>query len=69
MRDTQRGRDIDRERSRLPMGSPMWDSILGLWDHVLSRRQMLNHQATQASLFVSFFVGRKVTTFTIHRFL
>ena len=33
MRDTQRGRDIDRERSRLHAGSPTWDSILRLWDH------------------------------------
>ena len=28
-RDTKRGRDIRRGRSRLPVGSPMWDSILG----------------------------------------
>ena len=27
----------------------MWDSILGLQDHALSRRQMLNHWATQVS--------------------
>ena len=27
MRDTERGRDIGRERSRLHAGSPMWDSI------------------------------------------
>ena len=27
MRDTQRGRDIGRGRSRLHAGSPMWDSI------------------------------------------
>ena len=29
MRDTERGRDIGRGRSKLPMGSPMWDSIPG----------------------------------------
>ena len=28
MRERQRGRDIDRERSRLHSGSLMWDSIL-----------------------------------------
>ena len=39
MRDTQRGRDIGRERSRLLTGSPMQDSIPELWDHALSWRQ------------------------------
>ena len=29
MRDTERGRNLGRKRSRLPMGSPMWDSIPG----------------------------------------
>ena len=29
MRDTQRSRDIGRERSRLPARSPMWDLIPG----------------------------------------
>ena len=32
----ERGRDIGRGRSRLPKGSPMWDSIPGLWGHSLS---------------------------------
>uniref|UniRef100_A0A8C0KMG8 COP9 signalosome complex subunit 9 n=1 Tax=Canis lupus dingo TaxID=286419 RepID=A0A8C0KMG8_CANLU len=34
MRDTERerGRDIGRGRSRLPAGSPTWDSIHGLQD-------------------------------------
>ena len=52
MRDTHthRGRDTGRGRSRLHAGSPMWDSILGLQDHTLSRRQTLNHWATWASL-------------------
>ena len=27
MRDSQRGRDISRGRSRLPVESPMWDTI------------------------------------------
>ena len=38
MRDTkrERGRDIDRGRSRPHAGSPMWDLIPGLWDHALS---------------------------------
>ena len=43
MRDTDRGRDVGRGRSRLPMGSLMWDSILGPQDHDLSQRQTLNH--------------------------
>ena len=29
MRDTERGREIGRGRSRLPAGSTMWDSIPG----------------------------------------
>ena len=49
MRDTQRerekerGRDTGRGRSRLHAGSLMWDSILGLQDHALGGRQVLNH--------------------------
>ena len=39
----ERGRDVDRERSRFPAGSPKWDSIPGPQDHDLSWRQMLNH--------------------------
>ena len=27
MRDTEKGRDIGRGRSRLPAGSPTWDTI------------------------------------------
>ena len=42
MRDRGRSRDIGRERSRLHAGSLMWDSILGLQDHALGRRQALN---------------------------
>ena len=38
-----------RGRSRLHAGSPMWDSIPGLQDHALGRRQALNHWATQGS--------------------
>ena len=41
MRDTERGRDPGRERSRLPAGSPMQDSIPGPQGHALSQRQML----------------------------
>ena len=43
MRDRERGRDIGRGKSRVPIGSPMQDLISGLWDHDLSQRQMLNH--------------------------
>ena len=42
MRETQRekeGRDTSRGRSRLYVGSPMWDLIPGLQDHALSQRQ------------------------------
>ena len=39
--------ETGRERSRLHAGSLMWDSIPGLQDHTLSRRQMLNHWATR----------------------
>ena len=42
-RERERGRDIGRGRTRLPIGSLMWDSISGPWDHALSQRQMLNH--------------------------
>ena len=42
MRDTEKGRGTGRGRSRLPVGIPMWDSILGPQDHALSQRQMLN---------------------------
>ena len=37
-RERERGRDIGRERSRFPVGSPMWDSISGPQDHDLSQR-------------------------------
>ena len=49
MRDTERGRDIGRGRSRLHAGNLMQDSIPGPQDHDLSQRQTLNHWATQAS--------------------
>ena len=35
MRDTERGRDPGRGRSRLHAGSPTWGSIPGLQDHAL----------------------------------
>ena len=40
MKDTKKERG--RGRSRLHAGSLMWDSILGLQDHALGQRQMLN---------------------------
>ena len=43
MRDTEREAETDRRRSRLPAGTPMWDSISRLRDHDLSQKQMLNH--------------------------
>ena len=37
-------KDTEREaEEKLYAGSLMWDSILGLWDHALSQRQVLNH--------------------------
>ena len=56
MRDTERGRDIVRGRSRLPAGSLMLNSILGPWDHDLSQRQTLNCWATQVSWALSILV-------------
>ena len=43
MRDTERGKDTGRGRSRLLVGSPMRDSIPGLQDQALSQRQTLSH--------------------------
>ena len=54
----ERGRDRSRERSRLPVGSPMQDWIPGPQDHAQSRRQMLNHWATQASCHCNYFKSK-----------
>ena len=47
MRDTERERDrdtdTDRRRSRIPVGSLMWDLIPRPQDHDLSQRQMFNY--------------------------
>ena len=43
VRDTEKGRDTGRGRSRLPDGSLMRDWIPGPQDYALSQRQMLNH--------------------------
>ena len=56
MRERERDRDTGRGRSRLHAGSPMWDSILGLQDHDLSQRQVLNQRATQAPQNICVFV-------------
>ena len=42
MRDTERGREVGRGRSRLHAESLLWDSIPGPRDH-LSQRETLNH--------------------------
>ena len=42
----ERSRDTDWGRSSLHAGRPMWDSILGLQDHALGWRQVLNHWTT-----------------------
>jgi len=52
-RHTERGGDIGRGISRLPVGSPMQDSIPGPRDHGLSQRQMLrcpSHPDARVSL-------------------
>ena len=43
MRDTERGRDIGRERSRLPVGSPMQDLIPGSQPEPKADTQPLGH--------------------------
>ena len=48
----ERDRDTGRGRIRLPIGSSMRDSIQQYQDHALSRRQVLNHWATQVFPFV-----------------
>ena len=50
MRDPEREAETQAEGEAGPRGSPMRDSILGLQDHALGRRQTPNHWATQASL-------------------
>ena len=50
----ERGRDTGRGRSRLHVGSLMWDSIPGLQDCALGQRQAPNRCATQGSLFLFF---------------
>ena len=40
-RETERGTDVGRGRSRLHAGSPTWDSVPGLQDQALGRRQVL----------------------------
>ena len=42
-RHRKRGRDTGRGRGRLHAGSPTRDSVLGLQDHALGQRQVLNH--------------------------
>ena len=49
MRDIQREAETKAEgEAGFPAESLMWDLIPGSWAHTLSRRQMLNHCATQA---------------------
>ena len=54
-RERERGRGTGRGKSRLHAGSPTWDSIPGLQDHVLGRRQVLNRWATQGSPILKFY--------------
>ena len=52
MRDTHRGTDTGRGRSRLHAGIPKWDSILGLQDQALGQgsAEPLGHRAAQTRL-------------------
>ena len=54
MRDTERGRGLGRGRSRLPLGSLMWDLIPGPQDHNLSQRhtQPLSHPGVPIERYV-----------------
>ena len=45
----ERERDTERGRDRLHAGSLTWDSIPGLQDYTLGRRQAPNRSATQGS--------------------
>ena len=61
-RETERGRDAGRGRSRLRAGSPTRDWIPGPRDH-LSQTQTLNHQNTRPCIpgSVTFFLQTNVT--------
>ena len=65
-RHTKQDRDIGRGRSRLPMGSWMPDSILGLRDYALSQRQDAQPLTTQVSLVIVFISGLDMTPLDIY---
>ena len=65
MKDTQGEVETQAEGEAGSL-SPMWDLIPGLQDHALSRKQMLNPWATQASLFFLFFF-KKMYSFILER--
>ena len=46
-RKKERGKDTGRGRSRLHAGRLTWDSILGLQDHALGRRQVLTTEQSR----------------------
>ena len=57
MRETEASRDRGRGKSRFHVGSPIWDSIPGLWDHALSQRpdaQPLSHPGVPGPVFLLF---------------
>ena len=60
MRHTERGRDIGRGRSRLPVVSPMWDPLPGPWD--LSRRQMDALPLSHLGVPIRKFLRKKILT-------
>ena len=55
MRDTERGRDIDRGRSRLLTGSLMWDMIPGPGSHPEPKTdaQQLSHPGIPSSFIIN----------------
>ena len=46
----ERGRDTGRGRGRLPVGSLMWDSIPGRWDHSLAKGRCLTPEPPRCPL-------------------
>ena len=67
-RHTQRERERQRQRhsrgrSRLHAGILTWDSIPGLQDHALGRRQVPNRWATQAALSITISILCRTTNF------
>ena len=59
-RERERQRHRQREKQAPCIGSPMWDSILGLQDRALDQRRAPNRCATQGSRDSPFEVGAAI---------